>query len=167
MERGSVKVELKFQAFDLFYQKHVDMIYRIAMHYMKHNASVEDILQEVFLRYFTLNLAEQMSEEHQKAWLIRVTINLCKDACKSSWNKKRESFEDYLGCTSNGMNTESERELYQMIYQLPGDSAALLILHYIYGYTLAETAKLLGYRLTTAASKINRAKKQLKMVLEA
>ena len=64
------------------------LIIRIAMHHVHSMGDAEDIAQTVFLR-FLRNPVPLQSKEHEKAWIIRVTVNLCKDHCKSSWYSKR------------------------------------------------------------------------------
>lgn len=64
-----------------------DMVYRICFLYLHNRADFDDVYQEVFLRLLKRNTPFE-SKEHEKAWLIRVTINLCKDISKSFWRKK-------------------------------------------------------------------------------
>ena len=61
--------------------------------YLRNYADVEDVFQEVFLKYFRSRPAFE-SEEHEKAWLCRVTINKCKDACKNFFRKNVSSIEE-------------------------------------------------------------------------
>src|SRR5660397_195277 len=68
-------------------QKYSSMIRRICFMYLHHQTDVEDVFQDVFLK---LLLKENTfeSDEHIKAWLCRITINQCKDHCKSFWQKR-------------------------------------------------------------------------------
>lgn len=59
-----------------------DSIRRVCMIYLKNHADTEDIFQTVFLKY-ALDTTIFDSPDHEKAWLLRVTINSCKDLCKS------------------------------------------------------------------------------------
>ena len=65
---------------------YADMVRRICLLHLKNHADTEDVLQEVFLKYILHSVAFE-SEEHEKAWLIRVTINACKDLKKSLFRR--------------------------------------------------------------------------------
>ncbi len=67
-------------------EKHADMVRRICFLYLGNSADVEDVFQEVFLKFF-LRFDSFESEEHQKAWLCRVAFNQCKDLSKTSGAK--------------------------------------------------------------------------------
>ena len=63
-------------------ERYAGMVRRLCMVHLKNEADTEDIFQTVFLKYVTTSITFE-SEEHEKAWLIRVTINACKDLLKS------------------------------------------------------------------------------------
>ena len=71
--------------FDELYQKYGEMLYKIAFLYFGNSHDAEDALQEVFVK--ALQKLPNGTDEHQKAWLIRVTQNQCKDMLKRSENK--------------------------------------------------------------------------------
>ena len=73
-------------------EKHADLVRRICYLHLKNKADVEDVFQEVFLQFF-LNFHTFESEEHQKAWLCRVTYNRCKDYYRSFWRRKVVSLQ--------------------------------------------------------------------------
>lgn len=80
-------------------EKHSDTIFRISYSYMKSISEAEDITQEVFIKLLEKKPSFE-SDEQEKAWLIRVTINLCKDRLKSSWFKRRVPLEgDFVEAT--------------------------------------------------------------------
>lgn len=68
-------------------QKYSDMVYRLAYARTKNKVDAEDLFQEVFLKCHKANL-QFSSEEHCKAWLIRVTVNLSKNLLTSAWQKR-------------------------------------------------------------------------------
>lgn len=71
------------RAIDLY----ADTVRRLCMIYLKSYDDTEDIFQNVFIKYL-LSSAEFKSPEHEKAWIIRVTINECKDFLKSFFRKR-------------------------------------------------------------------------------
>ena len=68
--------------------RHQDMVYRIALHWFGVPQDAEDAVQEVFLRLYTEEKTFD-GPEHLRRWLLRVTVNVCKDALKSPWRKRR------------------------------------------------------------------------------
>ena len=70
-----------------------DNVRRICFMHLNNRSDVEDIFQEVFLKY-ALHKADFESDEHERAWLLRVTINACKDLHKSFWRCKVSSISD-------------------------------------------------------------------------
>jgi len=73
-----------------FVYKYTDMLYRIAMGYLRNNEDSEDIVQETFFQYikYVKSGKKFKDEEHEKSWLIRVSINLC---CTNKRRKKNIS----------------------------------------------------------------------------
>lgn len=68
-------------------EKYFDTVYRLALSQTKDRYRADDVLQDVFLRYIKTD-KDFESEEHVKAWLIRVTVNCCKSTFTNSWFKK-------------------------------------------------------------------------------
>lgn len=85
---GETKERLE-QIFRDYYQ----LIYRVAFSQVKNHADAEDITQEVFLKIIRHDMRYQ-SMEHERAWIVRVTINLCRDLLKSKWHKTSVSMEE-------------------------------------------------------------------------
>ena len=72
--------------------RYSDMIYRLCMIHLKNYADTEDIFQTVFLKYVLSSVVFE-SEEHEKAWIMRVTINACKDVLKSFFRSRTASLD--------------------------------------------------------------------------
>ena len=89
-------MEQKEQAeFTELLQKYSSMVLRIAFSNVKNLQDAQDIAQEVFISVLTKR-PQFDSEEHEKAWLIRVTINRCKNHVKSFWNRHTEGLSEDL-----------------------------------------------------------------------
>ena len=72
------------QVFETYFKEQYSLVYRVAFMQMKGHADAEDAVQEVFVRL--LKYQPQFEDkEHEKAWFIRTTINICKDIMKSKW----------------------------------------------------------------------------------
>jgi len=138
-------------------QKHADMVRRICFLYLKNYADVEDVFQEVFLKFF-LNAESFQGEEHQKAWLCRVTFNKCKDVCKSSWRNKVVSIEEM----DIPYESPERNEQIKAVFDLPPEYKELIYLHYYEGRTIPEIAEILQKNTSTVYSRLRRAKALLK-----
>lgn len=138
-------------------EKYSDMIRRICFLYLKNNADVEDVFQEVFLKFFQ-NFDTFESEEHQKAWLCRVTFNKCKDLHKSFWRKNVVGLEDQ----EIPYETPEQSELTKAVLELPSDQRQLVYLHYYEGRPIPEIAEIMQKNPNTVYSLLRRAKSLLK-----
>lgn len=138
-------------------EKHADMVRRICFLYLRNSADVEDVFQEVFLKFF-LNYDTFASDDHQKAWLCRVTFNKCKDLCKSFWRKQVVSIE--------GMEipyeTPEQGELIKTVLELPSELKELIYLHYYESRPIPEIAEIMQKNTNTVYSMLRRAKALLK-----
>lgn len=93
--------------------KYSDMVYRIALTRCPNKETAEDVYQTVFLKY-SEKMPEFKSEEHSKAWFIRVTINLSKNECTSSWNRKTVALDENLQ-----FETQEDTDLFISMCNLP------------------------------------------------
>jgi RNA polymerase sigma factor (sigma-70 family) len=141
-------------------QKYSSMVRRICFMYLHHKTDVEDVFQDVFLK---LLLKENTfeSDEHIKAWLCRITINQCKDHCKSFWQKKVSSIDEIVVPFEDKM----ENELMQVILSLPQKYKDVIYLFYYEDYAVPQMAKLLNQKENTIYSNLCRARKLLKQML--
>lgn len=145
-------------------QTHMDMVYRLALSYMKEPAGAEDISQEVFLRLYR-SAPDFESSAHSRHWLIRVTINECKRAFASSWRTVSELEENLC---SDAVADSPGRELFELMTALPVKYRVVLHLHYYEGYSAAEIGAMLKRPAATVRSQLDRGRKLLKkMLLEA
>jgi RNA polymerase sigma-70 factor (ECF subfamily) len=138
-------------------EKHADMVRRICFLYLRNRADVEDVFQEVFLKFF-LNIDSLQDEAHRKAWLCPVTFNQCKDVCKGFWRRKVVSRE---GMEIPFENPE-QGELIGAVLTLPPDLKELVYLHYFEGRTVPEVADIMEKNPNTVYSMLRRAKSLLK-----
>ena len=139
------------------YRTHKDMVFRIAMTYLKNPADAGDVLQDVFLKLYTHEKPFE-SEEHMKRWLIRVTINLAKNRLTAFWNSHRQDVEIP---ESFGM-TDMESEVLSAVLGLPPRYKAVIYLHYMEGYAYQEIAQILHIRLSAVKMRAKRGREYLK-----
>ena len=145
------------EAVSMAIEKYSDMLRRICFLYLKDYADVEDVFQEVFLKFF-LNSDSFEDEEHEKAWLCRVTFNKCKDLCKSFWRKKVSSIEEM----EIPYESPEQDELIKAVMQLPADYKEIVYLHYYEGRPIPEIAKMMQKNNNTVYTMLRRGKELLK-----
>ncbi len=134
-----------------------------ALCYVKSMADAEDIAQEVFLKLYTTDTRFE-SDEHVKAWLIRCAVNLGKSLLRSHWHRNALP----LDAAENIPSPESRGdggEMLKIMRKLSRGNRIALYMHYYEGYTLEETAEILGISPNTVSSRLRRGREQLKKLL--
>ena len=146
------------RAIDLY----ADMVRRLCFVHLKNYADTEDIFQTVFLKYAKSTL-EFTSAEHEKAWLIRVTINACKDLLNSFFRRNVISIDtlyDFPGNTPN-----DNYYLLEEVLKLPEKYRNVVYLFYYEGYTAVEISEILNRKVNTIYTWLDRARAELREVL--
>lgn len=143
-------------------ERYADTVRRLCMVHLKSYADTEDIFQNVFLKYA---LCETMFETaaHEKAWLIRVTINECKDLLRSFFRSRTVPIDELPELSADA--GEDHREVLEAVLALPVKYREAVYLHYYEGYTAPEIAKLLGKNVNTVYTMLTRAREMLKSAL--
>lgn len=144
-------------------EKYADTVQRLCMIYLKNYADTEDIFQTVFLKY-ALSSVSFENEEHEKAWLIRVTINACKDLLKSFFRSHTVPL-DRLTEREAPLSADN-REVLEAVLSLPKRYREVVYLHYYEGYTAPQISQALGKNVNTVYTLLNRSKKILRERLE-
>ena len=137
---------------------HADTVRRLCMLYLKNYADTEDIFQTVFMKYM-LTTEDFESPEHEKAWIIRVTINACKDILKSFFRRFVVSIEEASEIPQT--DSSEHREVLEAVLSLPQKYKEVVYLHYYEGYTAPEISRLLNKNVNTVYTLLNRAKQLL------
>ena len=144
-------------------ERYADTVRRICMVHLKNYSDTEDIFQTVFLKYI-LYPEPFESEEHEKAWIIRVTINACKDLLKSFFRSRTTSL-DTLKEQAQVPRTEHS-ELLDAVLSLPEKYKNVVYLYYYEGYSAAEISRILKKNVNTVYTLLTRARHLLKQELE-
>ena len=139
-----------------------DMILRLCTVYLKNSTDAEDIFQTVFLKY-TLYDRPFENEEHEKAWLIRVTVNACKDWLKSFFHSRTISMEELNGYAPSV--TPEQYTVMEAVWSLPKQYRDVIYLHYYEGYTAPEIAGILKRNPNTVYTHLQKGKELLREVL--
>lgn len=148
------------QDFEALVTKHENKLYRTALVISGNVSDAEDIVQEAFLRAYT-KAPEFESDEHEKAWLIRVTVNLCKSHLKSPWHKRTSQLLDSYPAAE-----PEQHDLLEKIMALLPKYRIAIHLFYYEGYSIKDISELTGQREATVRSHLTRARQRLKSVLK-
>lgn len=156
-------VEEKFTAlyaFDEFGQ----MVLRTAYCCVGNYSEAEDIAQEVFLTLHSKPVKFN-DDEHLKAWLIRATVNRCKNY-KKSWRQSRYTEFENVPSAAVTVDSSASRELREALAALPEKYSSVLYLYYYEGYSIREIAGILDKREATVGSLLRRGREKLKIEIE-
>lgn len=141
--------------------RYSNMLYKICFLILKNEQDTKDVLQETFLTYYTKKPSFN-DEEHRKAWLIKVSQNKCREFLR--FHKKHaavslDEIEETLAIT-DGLSV-SESDLLSLIWDLDYKLKSAVILYYIEGYTVGETAEILKTSPSAIKKRLQRAREKL------
>ncbi|MGN0686026.1 RNA polymerase sigma factor [Subdoligranulum variabile] len=142
-------------------EQYADTVRRICLVHLKNYADTEDIFQTVFVKYL-LHTAPFASPEHERAWIIRVTINACKDLLRSVFRRRTLSLEEVA---EQPAPADEHRAVLQAVQALPAAYRDVVYLHYYEGYTAPEIAGILGKNVNTVYTRLTRARGLLRRTL--
>lgn len=167
---GGGKLELTT---DEIIEKYADMVYRIAINEMGNREDAQDVFQEVFIRLVRYR-NRISSEEHLKAWLIRVTVNCARKYQGSFWKRKVDFLEqeeadrtrDEAADTAYERIENASSPLTQALQALPEIYRSVIYLFYYEEMSVVQIGKALGEKESTVKSRLHRAREMLKIRLE-
>jgi len=142
--------------------KYKDTIYRIALNYLRNTYDADDIVQEVLIKLYTNNQQFE-SDKHIKNWLIRVTINSCKNALRVPWRRKTVALDELSDTIS--FEHREQSELFVSVMSLPEKNRIVLYLFYYEEFSVKEIANMLKLKESAVTSRLSRARNQLKSKL--
>lgn len=140
---------------------YADMILRISYQYLKQTCDAEDICQTVFLKYITANMAFD-SIEHEKAWIIRTTINACKDHLKSAFFRRTVALED---ASLVAAPAAPDSWLLDAMKDLPEKYRISLYLYYYEEYSAREIAEMMGGKESAVNQYLARGRRKLRAII--
>ena len=149
------------RAIDRIVATYSDMLLRIAVNRVQSLSEAEDIVQSVYVRLMTAR-PRFRNGEHERAWLIRTAVNLCKDYHKSA---ARRSFVP-LDEEAAAAFPEETIEVLDAVHRLPEKDRYAVYLYYYEQMPAKEIARVLGEREGTVTSRLYRARKKLKTLLK-
>lgn len=147
-----------------------DLILRVSYTYLRNTADAEDICQDILLKMIERNL-EFRSAEHERAWVIRATANLCKDRLRRQTAHPEVTLDSIPEPAATRGASESEREarrsrVLRAVMALPLPMRSAVYLHYYEGFTIRGIALLTNRTEAAVAQSLSRARKQLRETLK-
>lgn len=140
-----------------------DMVFRLAYSYLKNRVDAEDVMQEVLLKLYT-ERKEFESPDHEKHWLIRVAVNECRKLLRSPWRRRTGPLDEAEEAMV--FDQPAQSELFRQVMALPPKYRTAVYLYYYEGYSVKETAALLGAKASTVQTWLMRARGQLQTKLK-
>ena len=138
-----------------------DTVFRAALHALGSPYDADDIVQEALLKLLQRKEPFE-SEAHAKNWLIKVTLNLCKNVFRAPWRKHTPLDAAY---TAAVFDDPGQGEVYAEVMALPEKYRTVLYLFYYEDYSVKEISKLLGVSETAVTTRLSRARQALKSEL--
>lgn len=143
-------------------EQYADTVFRLCMVHLKNQADAEDVFQTVFLKY-ALSSRQFESPEHEKAWLIRVTLNTCRDLLRNFFRKNTVSLDAVDEIASS--ESAQQQSVLEAVRALPKDYRDVVYLHYYEGYTAPEIAAMLRKNQNTVYTHLSRGRDMLRELL--
>ena len=148
-----------------------DRVIRTAFMYLKNYSDAEDVFQMTFEKYL-ISRPEFESEEHEKAWFLRVAVNICKNLLSSGWKKKViydeviiKNISEHIGADDAGTSENNEAVL-RAVLELPQKLSVTVQLFYYEEYSVAQIAQILDISVGNVTTRLNRARKRLEKSLK-
>ncbi|MCI8358389.1 MAG: sigma-70 family RNA polymerase sigma factor [Lachnospiraceae bacterium] len=138
-------------------------LFAVAFNVCKNAQDAEDIVQDTFLQYYT-GKNQFDSEQHIRAWLIRVAINKAKNINRSFWRRNRTSLEDYMETLA--FETPESENLFETVMQLPEKYRIVIHLFYYEDYAVKEIADVLKISESNVKARLSRGRELLRKVLK-
>ena len=142
-------------------QDYADAILRLSYTYLKNTQDAQDVCQTVFVKLLT-EPRDFQSPAHERAYILRMAANACKDLLKSPWRQRIRPLEDGLQVPAP---EAEEGSVLSAVNTLPPHYRAVIYLHYYEGYTCEEIGSILGQRPGTVRSHLSRAREALRRYL--
>ena len=153
--------------FEELYTQYATDVLRVSYFYLGNRQQAEDVTQDVFVRLITSS--PKLEAGSEKAWLLKVAVNRCRDLWRSSWMKRVVLGSPALELTPDPEHVDDRlmrQDLLQAVHSLAPVLRETVLLFYYQGYSTAEIAEMLSLPEGTVSSRLNRARKKLQEILK-
>ena len=138
--------------------KYSNMLYKICIVMLCNEQDAQDAIQDTFCRYLEKR-PEFKSPEHEKAWLIRVATNICKDMLRLHARHPKISIDDL----SERLAAPAQKEVLTELLELPPRQRVVIYLHYVDGYSVKEIASILKISESAVKKRLQRGREYLQL----
>lgn len=138
-------------------------LFAAAFNVCKNAQDAEDVVQDTFIQYYISN-KEFDNEQHIRAWLIRVAINMAKNVNRTFWRQNKLSLEDYM--ESLTFETPEDEHLFETVMSLPEKYRIVIHLFYYEDYAVSEIADILKLSQSNVKVRLSRGREMLRKVLK-
>lgn len=142
--------------------KYSDMLYKICIVMLCNEQDVQDAIQDTFCRYFEKKPVFR-DEEHEKAWLIKVATNICRDMLRFRIRHPNVAIEE----VENILIAPEQKELLKELLELPVKQKTVIYLHYVEEYSVKEIAEILGITESAVKSRLFRGREEMRNMIHA
>ena len=140
--------------------KYSDTLYKICIVILCNDQDVQDAIQDTFCRYLEKK-PKFRDEEHEKAWLIKVATNICRDMMRFRIRHPKISIDE----VENILVAPEQKEILKEFLELPIKQKTVIYLHYVEGYQIKEIADILGITESAVKVRLMRGRKQMRDML--
>lgn len=151
----------------LLYEQFGTDVLRVSYFYLGNRQQAEDVTQDVYLKL--METRPVLYPGSEKAWLLKVALNRCRDLWRSSWHKRVLLGSKLLDIIPDDDHIDQRLEkeaLMQAVNALPAPEREVFLLFYYQGYGTTQTAEILGLPEGTVSSRLSRGRQKLKQFLD-
>lgn len=150
-------------------EKYLKMVYRISFHYFGNREDAEDVSQDVFTKLFS-STVKFKSDEDVKAWLIRVTTNMCHSYYRNPFRRRRTEIdetelENIADISSSEQRLVDRKVVIDAVMSLPEHYRISVYLFYYEEYSIHQISSILKIKETTIQTRLSRAREKLRNIL--
>lgn len=153
--------------FEMMYEKYATDVLRVCYYYLGDRHKAEDVTQDVFVRLITT--CPDLQEGREKAWLLKVALNRCRDIWRGAWVKRvilGSPMFELIPAPDEIGKLADQQEMLGAINQLPSAFKEVILLHYYQGYGINEIAEMMDLPEGTISSRLSRGRKKLESILK-
>lgn len=137
--------------------KYSDTLYKVCIVILCNEQDAQDAIQDIFCRYLEKR-PKFRDGEHEKAWLIRVATNICRDMVRFRNRHPKISIDE----VENSLTMQEQKETLRELLELPVKQKTVIYLHYVEGYQIKEIANILGTTEGAVKMRLKRGKEQMR-----
>jgi len=151
------------QPVEMLIEKYKDNIYAIAFNVCKNMQDAEDVVQDTFIQYLSVK-KDFETEQHIRAWLIRVAINKAKNKNTNFFRKNMLPLEEYLETLT--FESSESSELFETVMNLPEKYRVIIHLFYYEDYSVNEIADITKISVSNVKVRLSRGRVLLKEAIK-